>query len=1303
MPIPPRKFVAWVVSSTTVPVMIHIEQLSSVQVGSVIQLGGTWDTQKPSVLEYSIDGGQSWTAIPDLNVDDFGNWSGSGPTGTSVGLLNITVRDRSHPASSDTTSVSVVSATESITLDNIAANVRVGSQLALSGRWLGSSPPTGLEYLTDDDPQNWFGASNAVFNANGTWQAIGPTPGTLGALSVQVRRADHPSTVSNSITVNVVFADTLTLNPPVQTILGDAAQLSGSWTGTKPSTLTYSTDGGGTYPNTVGSLQTTDNGDGSGNWNGTGPTPSVVGTSNIRVRNPALTSVASANQTITTVAEILTLHTPVQVTVGNPFALVGSWQNRKPANLDYSINSGGTWTAFTATINDNGSWSGTGPTPGSAGTTAIMVRDRGHTNVQSTPVNGVAVASQTATITIDPPAVVSINVAAPLTGTWTLNRPTAMEFSINAGSSWSTVTGFSSTGTGSGTWAGNGPTQTSAGSVQVRVRDANATSVVSVDATVTATATSTITLDAPATIQVGTPESFTGTWSGNKPTAIDWSALTTTPPTWVALTSPNIKADGTWSSVGPTPNNAYLHNFQVRDHNNPTVVSPIVQGNVVSGEILTLSSPTTVAASTPWTITGTWQNVAPTGIQYSFNNFSTVTSATGFSTTTDAGGATGTWTATVSGQTAGSYNLVVQDSGNTKARVTTPIIVTVGTPQASITLDPISSVVQGNAFSLTGKYTLTQPTAAQYTLDGGLTWATVTGFSSGSGNWQGTGPTPSSAGTSTIQVRDTNNPNTKSNTQNAVATATPPPASLTLNPPPALTAGGTVSLSGNWITTKPTAMDYSIDNKATWVGITSFSTSGTTGSGQWFGNGPTTSAAGTLSIYVRDRNAATVQAGPASVTVSSSGGTTGTLAIRVNAMIAGIGVNTHGYSGIYNGNNAVNTIAAMQYMGIATYRDGAGYYPSGAQTALNNAGIRPCFYPHTTGNDAKGRYGLCDPIPQQIAYAKQNNAVAFEGANEINFWPIRFVDKNGVTLSDNYYGYSGPYLSEPASPVYMKELHDGRAADPAAQKIAIYNCTLGTAATTAWNLLRDSAGPNWNWIDRADYANTHNYSNGVPLESSLPDHVSTDQLSYLNYAKSKGRIVMPNPIGDVTTEFGYDSFVVTNNTAIAKLVWTNIVTQFYYGYHAMYIYDLFDEGSSQGLGFGCFLRDTVTPKPIATVIRNFTTIVKDNGPQTFTPGRLNFSFVNMPTGMVGAGQGKAFLTQHSSGAFYLFPWVSLNVWTGSSLVNNPPKTVTLKLTTPAVCTTYDPMVGTSVVNTSGTATTSYDFALSDTPLIIKVG
>jgi hypothetical protein len=109
-------------------------------------------------------------------------------------------------------------------------------------------------------------------------------------------------------------------------------------------------------------------------------------------------------------------------------------------------------------------------------------------------------------VTVNTPANQSTGGAFALSGTYGGSTPTAMDVSFDGGTSWSALTGFS---TSSSTWSGNATAPASAGTYYALMRDHNATANTNTSATFSVSAAATIGVATPSTQTAGNSYAFT--------------------------------------------------------------------------------------------------------------------------------------------------------------------------------------------------------------------------------------------------------------------------------------------------------------------------------------------------------------------------------------------------------------------------------------------------------------------------------------------------------------------------------------------------------------------------------------------------------------------------------------------------------------------------------------------------------------------------------------------------------------------------------------------------------------------------
>ena len=194
------------------------------------------------------------------------------------------------------------------------------------------------------------------------------------------------------------------------------------------------------------------------------------------------------------------------------------------------------------------------------------------------------------------------------------------------------------------------------------------------------------------------------------------------------------------------------------------------------------------------------------------------------------------------------------------------------------------------------------------------------------------------------------------------------------------------------------------------------------------------------------------------------------------------------------------------------------------------------------------------------------------------------------------------------------------------------------------------------------------------------------------------------------TEFGWNfagstsgSFENATSAAAGKMALNTLLDNFYVGGAGSFIFSLFDE---TGENFRLF-DFAGNPDPIATVQRNFCTIVGDGVPSsnptalTFNPNVIDYSVGVVPNG-------RYLKTQGTDGKDRLILWNEPEVQDGNYPPNDisPSASVVTVTCNQAISSAfrYDPTVGTASQQTIGSKTAGQTFTVSLTgyPQIIII-
>lgn len=394
--------------------------------------------------------------------------------------------------------------------------------------------------------------------------------------------------------------------------------------------------------------------------------------------------------------------------------------------------------------------------------------------------------------------------------------------------------------------------------------------------------------------------------------------------------------------------------------------------------------------------------------------------------------------------------------------------------------------------------------------------------------------------------------------------------------------------------------------------------------------------------------------------------------LRASNLVGTFGVNTHiPYTdGKYSDIPLV--ISELKYLGISQVRDSItngqnGSAPLSSYVQIAEAGIH--FTTGVGGSDTSAltaSIGLVKQLQTQVP----GSVVAVEGANEINNWPVTF---NGVG------GLQGALNMQQL--IYSSVHSDAVLSGVGVDYFTGYPADGGPNPLTTPGL--------------ADFDNQHPY----PLQGQAPGYAMNPKNVLPNEPGSTGPVVY--------TETGYSTvnnafFGSVSEDVQAKYTLDLLLDAAADGVSHTYLYQLMDayaQGSPQGDdGFGLYNTDG-SPKLAATAIHDLTTILNDSSANawSFTPGDLNYSVTGLPT------SGRTLEVEKADGTFDILVWNEPEIWNAatSSEVNAPRASVSLQLGSKYDVSVFDPMLGTSAVQTLS-STQGVTLNVTDHPLIVQV-
>src|SRR5579859_3549419 len=389
-------------------------------------------------------------------------------------------------------------------------------------------------------------------------------------------------------------------------------------------------------------------------------------------------------------------------------------------------------------------------------------------------------------------------------------------------------------------------------------------------------------------------------------------------------------------------------------------------------------------------------------------------------------------------------------------------------------------------------------------------------------------------------------------------------------------------------------------------------------------------------------------------------------AVSTENFINSIGINTHLDFSAYS-SKLSTVIADLQYIGVKNIRDSANSSADlGAtgswQQVANATGAKFDAY-LGEGSVATMQSGLANAV----TLAKQGILNFIEGGNE--------EDQSYATSQGNSLSQTAAYQQTVNNTAHSLGLK-----------------TINMSFGTGWSKATGDYGTVGNLASVTDYANDHVYfgSGNAPL-STLQALNSDANLA------ANGKSVINSEMGWYTTGSTTDSSAVSP-TVQAKYMLDGLMDAYQAGNAKTYLYELLDQhagSTNTEYNFGLFNADG-TPKPAATAIHNLTTLLSDHG-GSFTPGQLGFQL----SGTLATDN--SLLLEKSDGSYWLAVWneTRLSGPTSPTDISVPNHTVTLTLAGTANIQVFDPLTGTSSVQ-SANGTTSIALSVPDHPILVEI-
>ena len=381
-------------------------------------------------------------------------------------------------------------------------------------------------------------------------------------------------------------------------------------------------------------------------------------------------------------------------------------------------------------------------------------------------------------------------------------------------------------------------------------------------------------------------------------------------------------------------------------------------------------------------------------------------------------------------------------------------------------------------------------------------------------------------------------------------------------------------------------------------------------------------------------------------------------------MIGTFGVNVHvSWPGIAPYSNTAQVMSGMNYLGLDNMRD----QMNGATTGIYNTLASNGFHFDLLYNQNDSLSGYISQV-HNLEAAHPGSVLSLEGPNEVNSWAA-------------------------SAAVIQQNLYNAANADSLLANKPVYAATIAGLDQTAYSQLKIAG--------YADDGNVHiYYGGGMPSYGASPSNLTW---SWDNYRASGGWDVPNKPA--VVTETGSPTMPSSadgvDEATSAKQILNSLMDAAKSGTPMTYLYELVDlqpywPSDNIQSHFGLFNADW-SPKLSATAIHNFTTVLTDGGALNGAPGTLDYTIQGTPQ------WGGQMLLQEGDGTKDIVVWAEPDIWNTSTHtpIAAPNTPITIDLATAANVTIYDPMKGSTPVQSLGT-TSHITFDVTDHPLIVEI-
>lgn len=734
-------------------------------------------------LEYSTNGGTAWTTIVASTSASNGSYYWAVPNTPSQNCF-VRVSDVSNSSINDMNNFefSIITPTITVTQPNGGQQWTAGTSQYITWTSNGASNYVTLYYSVNNG-SSWITAANGINNNGSYYWTVPNNPSTNCLVKVSDYYNSSVNDVSNASFTILPPPPSLTLTDPnggEVFAVGSTQYIYWNSTSVNYVKLEYSYNGGSTW-NVI--ISSTPASSGYYNW----PVPNTP-TSSALIRvsdasNPGLND--ASNNYFTIVMPGITVTTPnggeSWTGFTNQYIYWNSTGISNYVTIEYSINSGASWSIVANGTYNNGYYNWTVPNTSSA-YCLVRVKDYYNNTISDVSNNVFTITAAPASIVVNSPnGGESWGVGTNHNITWSSSGVTnvKIEYSVNGGSTWNVIIGSISASNGYYNWPmPNNPST----NCYVRISDAS-------NASINDMSNYDFTIINP-TITVTSPNGGES-WTAGTGNYIYWNSSgvssyvkiqysTDNGGSWINIANSAYNNGSYWWTVPNTPSNTCL--VRVSDYYNNLVFD-------VSNSLFTIAAPLpSITVTSPnggetWVVGNTyyiyWNSTGVNNvkIEYSTDNGST------WNTIIASAANNGSYNWPVPNAPSATCLVKVSDASNAAVNDVSNNTFTISAPYISITQPNGGETLQAsNGYYITWTSAGVSYVKLEYSTDNGANWSLITSSVYNNGYYYWSVPNTPSANCR-VKVSSTVNPTLINDQSNSVFTIIPPVPTLTLNSP----------------------------------------------------------------------------------------------------------------------------------------------------------------------------------------------------------------------------------------------------------------------------------------------------------------------------------------------------------------------------------------------------------------------------------------------------------------------------------------------------------------------------------------